>query len=57
MKGETSNIEHRTLNAEVIVVRCGHSMFSVRCSMFDVPDEEHHYEVFGLPTDVPFTTI
>jgi hypothetical protein len=33
---ETSNIEHRTSNIEVITVRRGHSMFGVRCSMFDV---------------------
>jgi uncharacterized protein (DUF58 family) len=36
----TSNIEHRTSNAERDNARAFHSMFSVRCSMFDVPIPE-----------------
>jgi hypothetical protein len=34
-KHRTSNIEHRTLNS--LREAPNHSMFGVRCSMFDVP--------------------
>src|SRR3989442_5856677 len=36
-RGKTSNIQHRTSNAEVSEVSRCHSMFGVGCSMLDVP--------------------
>ena len=35
--GKTSNIEHRTLNAEASPDACCRSVFGVQCLMFDVP--------------------
>src|SRR2546430_12925484 len=36
-RGKTSNIQHRTQNADVSEDSRCHSMFGVGCSMFDVP--------------------
>src|SRR5437016_13926082 len=35
-RGKTSNVQHRTSNAEVSEDSRCHSMFGVRCSVFDV---------------------
>ena len=37
MTGKTSNVQHRTSNAEVSEDSRCHSMFGVGCSMLDVP--------------------